>query len=205
MWGAKTKLVSGTVLDDIIRVKTGMFDPVLTREPDGDGPGYSSTGPAMIRLCCHDTPVVGQFNPAFFLKAKLQGQHTETDENGGVELEKDALFHLNKFVKSPRARDQYPNVEFNYAGHFQLPPLKPHVQQMQLNDAEIDESFGEPPIMRCACFHRLYLVRARRAVIGTSSLMFFCSLRTTVQWSNMVRLTDQQKFLSNRYCMTVKK
>jgi hypothetical protein len=96
-------------------------------------------------------------------------------------------------------------VEFNYAGHFQLPPLKPHVQQMQLNDAEIDESFGEPPIMRCACFHRLYLVRARRAVIGTSSLMFFCSLRTTVQWSNMVRLTDQQKFLSNRYCMTVKK
>ena len=134
-----------------------------TREPDGDGPRYSSTGPAMIRLCCHDTPVVGQFNPAFFLKAKLQGQHTETDENGGVELEKDALFHLNKFVKSPRARDQYPNVEFNYAGHFQLPPLKPHVQQMQLNDAEIDESFGEPPIMRCACFHRLYLVRARRS------------------------------------------
>ena len=26
VWGAKTKLVSGTVLDNIIRVKTGMFD-----------------------------------------------------------------------------------------------------------------------------------------------------------------------------------
>ena len=138
---------------------------MLTREPDGDGPGYLVlAGPVMIRLfCCHDTPVVGQFNPAFFLKAKLQGQHTETDESGGVDLKKNALYHLNKFVKSPRARDQYPNVEFNYAGHFQLPPLKPHVQQMQLNDAEIDESFGEPPVMRCACFHRLYLVRARRS------------------------------------------
>ena len=82
----------------------------------------------------------------------MQGQHEEKDGDGGVGLEKDALHHLNKLVKSPRARDQYPNVEFKFAGHVQLPPLEPHVQQMQMNDAEIEESFGEHPTLRCACF-----------------------------------------------------
>ena len=95
--------------------------------------------------------IVGQFNPAFFLETEQQG---ESDENGGAALKKDALYHLNKLVKSPRARDQYSNADFSFAGHMLIPPLEPHVHQMQLNDAEIEQLFGEPPKLRCACLHQ---------------------------------------------------
>ena len=79
---------------------------------------------------------------------------------------KDALHRLNKFVRSPKARDLYgipmkvkqgvktSGVEFDYAGHIRVPPLEPHVHQMQLNDAEVEELFGEPPILRRACLHQ---------------------------------------------------